>query len=108
MPIVRPYPISEVLPQRIPDDAQNVPAAGEVALFGGNRASDLSSPARTSARCERHAARALPAPRAGSQRHPRTGLHQPVLTRAHGRPCSRGRTPMASSEGADAITAPMP
>ncbi len=41
MPIVRPYPVSEVLPLRIPDDAPNVPAAGDIALFGGNRARDL-------------------------------------------------------------------
>jgi len=41
MPIVRPYPIGEVLPQRLPDDAPNVPAAGDINLFGGNRARDL-------------------------------------------------------------------
>ena len=41
MPIVRPYPTSEVLPLRIPDDAPSVPAAGDVDLFGGNRARDL-------------------------------------------------------------------
>ncbi|WP_428659345.1 hypothetical protein [Reyranella sp.] len=41
MPIVRPYPIGEVSPQPLPDDAPNVPAAGDITLFGGNRARDL-------------------------------------------------------------------
>jgi hypothetical protein len=41
MPIVRPYPDSEILPLRIPDAAPNVPAAGDIDLFGGNRARDL-------------------------------------------------------------------
>ena len=41
MPVVRPYPIGEVSPQPIPDVAPSVPAAGEIALFGGNRARDL-------------------------------------------------------------------
>ena len=41
MPIVRPYPISEVSPQPMPNVAPSVPAAGEIALFGGNRARDL-------------------------------------------------------------------
>jgi len=41
MPFVRPYPIGEVPPQPIPDVAPSVPAAGEIALFGGNRARDL-------------------------------------------------------------------
>ena len=41
MPIVRLYPDSESLPLRIPDAARNVPAAGDIDLFGGNRARDL-------------------------------------------------------------------
>src|SRR6478752_6228177 len=41
MPIVRPYPIGKVSPRPIPNIAPNVPAAGEIALFGGNRARDL-------------------------------------------------------------------
>jgi hypothetical protein len=41
MPIVRPYPESEVSPQPLPDVAPNVPAAGDIDLFGGNRARDL-------------------------------------------------------------------
>ncbi|MCW5736953.1 MAG: hypothetical protein KIS73_22700 [Enhydrobacter sp.] len=41
MPIVRPYPIGELSPQPIPDVAPNVPAAGDLDLFGGNRARDL-------------------------------------------------------------------
>ena len=41
MPIVRPYPIGELSPQPLPDVAPNVPAAGDIALFGGNRARDL-------------------------------------------------------------------
>jgi hypothetical protein len=41
MPIVRPYPIGEVSPQPIPNVAPSVPAAGDINLFGGNRARDL-------------------------------------------------------------------
>jgi hypothetical protein len=41
MPVVRPYPIGEVSPQPLPNAQPNVPAAGDVALFGGNQAQDL-------------------------------------------------------------------
>ncbi len=41
MPIVRPYPIGELSPQPLPDVAPNVPAAGDINLFGGNQARDL-------------------------------------------------------------------
>ncbi|MGH7289653.1 MAG: hypothetical protein ACREJT_00485, partial [Myxococcota bacterium] len=41
MPIVRPYPIGEVSSQPIPNVAPSVPAAGDINLFGGNRARDL-------------------------------------------------------------------
>ena len=42
MPIVRLYPESEVSPLPLPDAAPNVPAAGDMDLFGGNRARDHS------------------------------------------------------------------
>ncbi len=41
MPIVRPYPIGEVLPQPLPNAQPNVAAAGDIASFGGNQARDL-------------------------------------------------------------------
>jgi hypothetical protein len=41
MPIVRPYPIGELSPQPLPNVAPSVPAAGDINLFGGNRARDL-------------------------------------------------------------------
>src|SRR5689334_20087538 len=41
MPIVRLYPESEISPQPLPNAAPNVPAAGDIALFGGNQARDL-------------------------------------------------------------------
>ncbi|WP_428671164.1 hypothetical protein [Reyranella sp.] len=43
MPIVRLYPDSDFLPLRIPDATPNVPAAGDIDLFGGNRARDLQA-----------------------------------------------------------------
>lgn len=41
MPIVRLYPVGEVSPQSLPNAQLDVPAAGDLALFGGNRARDL-------------------------------------------------------------------
>ena len=41
MPIVRAYPVGEISPRPLPDVAPIVPAAGDLALFGGNRARDL-------------------------------------------------------------------
>src|SRR5690349_6593936 len=41
MPIVRLYPLGEASPQPLPDVAPIVPAAGDLALFGGDRARDL-------------------------------------------------------------------
>lgn len=43
MPIVRSYPIGEVWAQPLTDAQPNVPAAGEIALFGGNWARDLQA-----------------------------------------------------------------
>ncbi len=43
MPIVRTYPVGEVSPQPLPDVALNVPAAGDAALFGADRARDLQA-----------------------------------------------------------------
>jgi len=41
MPVVRPYPLGEVQPQGLPNAIPNVPAASDVASFGGNQARDL-------------------------------------------------------------------
>jgi len=41
MPIVRSYPLGEVSPQPLPGAMPDVPAAGDINLFGGNRARDL-------------------------------------------------------------------
>ncbi|CAN5704644.1 hypothetical protein BH10PSE6_BH10PSE6_38630 [soil metagenome] len=41
MPIVRLYPVGEISPQPLPNAQPDVPAAGDINLFGGNQAQDL-------------------------------------------------------------------